>query len=66
VDITDRMICAGSLGRDSCQGDSGGPMYVNGQQVGVVSFGTLCAAPGIPGVYGFIPEFRDFFNTVAV
>merc|ERR1712029_1001418 len=50
--ITDGMICAGRKGKDSCQGDSGGPMVnMNGEQVGVVSWGYGCAAAGYPGVY---------------
>ena len=54
--ITDYMICAGDVGRDSCQGDSGGPLSVLGQddrytQIGIVSWGEGCAKPGYPGVY---------------
>ena len=55
-EITDYMICAGDVGRDSCQGDSGGPLSVLGQddrysQIGIVSWGKGCAKPGYPGVY---------------
>ena len=49
------MICARYPGRDSCQGDSGGPFVCNNDGkaviVGVVSWGSGCAKPDIPGVY---------------
>ncbi len=53
------MVCAGEPagGKDTCQGDSGGPLVVplNGgaaRLVGDTSFGSGCARPGFPGVYG--------------
>ncbi len=50
------MVAAGATGKDTCQGDSGGPMfsYVFGSgytQIGIISFGAGCGAPGHPGVY---------------
>ncbi|GAA4961570.1 hypothetical protein GCM10023225_01490 [Kineococcus glutinatus] len=52
------MVGAGPLagGQDTCQGDSGGPLFVNsGSQpplVGDTSWGTGCARPNKPGIYG--------------
>ena len=65
--ITDYMICAGDVGRDSCQGDSGGPLSVLGQddrysQIGIVSWGEGCAKPGYPGVYTRLTSLLDWVN----
>jgi len=48
------MMCAYRKGKDACQGDSGGPLLrkdANGNyvQIGIVSWGYLCAV--YPGVY---------------
>ncbi len=68
--ITQRMICAGypQGGIDACQGDSGGPMIVPSGiaglwlQTGIVSFGTGCALPNLPGVYTRVSEFNTFLE----
>ncbi|CAL4132745.1 unnamed protein product, partial [Meganyctiphanes norvegica] len=67
--IYDVMICAGlpEGGKDSCQGDSGGPMVTNEgspfyRQIGVVSWGFDCAAPGFPGVYARLTKYMQWIN----
>jgi trypsin len=68
----DSEVCAETLGGDSCQGDSGGPLFgtlSDGRrvQVGIVSYGLGCAAPGFPGVYGEInnPSIHKFVTSTA-
>merc|ERR1719402_316577 len=75
--ITDKMLCVaeenGNGGKDSCYGDSGGPLFVarngvevNGkkqyEQVGVVSFGKLCALKEYPGVYARVTAYLDWIK----
>ncbi|OXB56514.1 hypothetical protein ASZ78_009191, partial [Callipepla squamata] len=64
--ILPTMVCAGYLkgGIDSCQGDSGGPLVTNKNSVwwlvGDTSWGTGCAGPNRPGVYGNMTVFTDW------
>jgi secreted trypsin-like serine protease len=66
------MLCAGDLangGVDTCQGDSGGPLVVADAAghpvlVGDTSFGSGCAWPRVPGVYGEIAGLRPFIDSV--
>jgi len=55
-DITESMICARYVGKNSCNGDSGGPLITveaSGYYslIGVMSWGKGCADPLYPGVY---------------
>ena len=63
------MIGAGPLagGMDTCQGDSGGPLFIAGGQVRLVgdtSWGSGCAQPNKPGIYGEVYQgaLRTFVN----
>jgi len=66
--ITEQMLCAGSEdgGKDSCQGDSGGPLSVNGQLVGIVSWGVGCARKEFPGVYASIPYHNEWIKQTSL
>lgn len=63
--ISERMICAGVVGKDSCQGDSGGPLTHGKYHVGVVSWGRGCALAGYPGVYARTSGLREFIDANA-
>uniref|UniRef100_F7A010 Transmembrane serine protease 11D n=1 Tax=Monodelphis domestica TaxID=13616 RepID=F7A010_MONDO len=67
--ITSGMICAGTPGggTDACQGDSGGPlMLADSRQiwsaVGIVSWGDECGLPNKPGVYTYLPVYRNWIK----
>jgi secreted trypsin-like serine protease len=63
--LSNAQICAGlpEGGVDACQGDSGGPLVVSDGsggfvQVGIVSYGVGCAAPGNYGVYTRVSAYN--------
>ncbi|XP_073416792.1 prostasin-like [Dendrobates tinctorius] len=61
-------ICAGYPAgqRDACPGDSGGPLVckMNGYwyQVGIVSFGSVCALPNHPSIYASVPVYEPWIS----
>ncbi|KAI4459635.1 polyserase-related [Holotrichia oblita] len=65
-DVTDSMLCAGYMsgGRDACQGDSGGPLVINGQLIGIVSWGEGCARANFPGVYASVSYSTSFITDI--
>lgn len=67
LDIASTELCAGSPAgaKDSCYGDSGGPLVVADEdgkyvQVGVVSWGSQCGNPVLPGVYNKLSRFTPW------
>nr|CAI5862571.1 unnamed protein product [Callosobruchus analis] len=66
--LTNNMFCAGYSfgGRDTCLGDSGGPLIVAGIQIGLTSWGGICADPNYPGVYVNIPGYAKPLDETSV
>ncbi|XP_061388067.1 chymotrypsin-2-like [Musca vetustissima] len=66
--VTASEICAlDTKGKGSCMGDSGGPLVTTRkptQLVGIVSYGTVPCAQGIPDVYSRVSSFLPFINRV--
>ncbi|KAH8280260.1 hypothetical protein KR018_001169, partial [Drosophila ironensis] len=64
-EVNERMICAGYVtegGTDACQGDTGGPLVIDGQLVGLVSWGRGCARPNYPSVYCYVASLVDWIE----
>ncbi len=67
--ITENMMCAKDLGKDSCKGDSGGPLVLKRSQgedvqMGVVSWGLGCADEDFPGVYARVSSAYNWIREV--
>lgn len=61
--ILDSHICTSGEGVvGSCNGDSGGPLIINGNQVGIVSFGNSDCSAGFPSVFTRVTEFSDWIS----
>lgn len=59
------MICAGGAAGDSCYGDSGGPLIARDGDgtpylIGIVSWGVVCGARGVPGVYADVATLQSW------
>ncbi|XP_058122551.1 trypsin-7-like [Anopheles ziemanni] len=64
--ITDRMFCAGAPAQGTCHYDSGGPAVQNGQLLGLVSGGSVCAADQFPGIYALISTMWEWIEGTIV
>ncbi|KYN03322.1 PREDICTED: chymotrypsin-1-like [Cyphomyrmex costatus] len=59
------QICANhpTIQKGSCAGDSGGPLTVNGELIGLVSFGVgICTNVKYPDIYTRVPSYIDWIN----
>ncbi|KAG8235402.1 hypothetical protein J437_LFUL009261 [Ladona fulva] len=63
MNVRDTQICAGGEGgKDACNGDSGGPLFVNGEIIGIVSWGRPCAEQGFPTVFTEVSDYVDWIE----
>ncbi|XP_055716129.1 transmembrane protease serine 11D-like [Phlebotomus papatasi] len=62
-DYDSGMFCAGRGVTDACQGDSGSGLICDGGiLVGIVSYGSSCGVPGLPGVYTNVQYHREWIE----
>ncbi|CAH0731261.1 unnamed protein product, partial [Brenthis ino] len=64
VNIIDSTICTdGSQRLSTCRGDSGGSLVVNGQLVGITSFGSIFGCQvGLPAAYARVTSFNAWIS----
>ncbi|XP_069703485.1 trypsin alpha-like [Periplaneta americana] len=62
--LHDGQMCTLDDGEGACQDDSGGPFVVDGNLVGVVSWGLGCAHKEHPGVLSNVSYFRGWVKDV--
>jgi secreted trypsin-like serine protease len=63
--LTERLLCAGAVGRDTCKGDSGGPLYERLGEGAAIQFGVTAAGEGCganPGVYSRVTQYRAWIE----
>jgi len=67
--VTENSICTYYPHKDNCNGDSGGPLFVKKNnkltQIGVVSWGLVCAGIGQPAVYTRVENYIDWIKEKA-
>lgn len=71
--LTENQLCslgdknAQNIATDTCQGDSGGPLVLRQNNkyylVGLVSVGTGCGNPDVPGIYTRVSSYLDWITS---
>lgn len=59
------QLCAGypEGGKSTCQGDSGGPLIYDNKLIGIVSWATGCARPGLPTVFADVTYLKKWVES---
>ncbi|XP_069690541.1 trypsin-like [Periplaneta americana] len=62
--ITENMLCTGfpEGKKDACNGDSGGPLHLDGEIIGIVSWGIGCGEANTPGVFTKVNNYISWIK----
>ncbi|CAO1422979.1 unnamed protein product [Diamesa serratosioi] len=65
LNIAPHMLCViNNFGQGACNGDSGSPLTINGEVVGIVSWGNIPCGNLFPVVYMRVASFRAWISSL--